>query len=452
MPKRRRTIILIIAALLLLPLSFYSGRLLERYAPLILTAQDRPALPATAPYGSLPLSQADRVAGLSAIWEQARYNYPFWQKLPDLDWDQAYRSFIPRVLAAEDDLAYYRLLEEFIALLQDGHTSLQLPPALTEQLGGPALRILPVGGQMVIAGASEPLVQAGLVRGAVLTAVDGRPVADLVTEVSRRMAASTPQDRLERTARQLLVGPTGSQVTLSVTLPDGSSRSVTVTREAAAAGTPALPLEVADQGDGIYLVTIRTFGSADVVKLFREAFPSFRGVKGLIFDVRENGGGNTSNGDAIISRMIRLPIRPGPWRTRERMPTLTAWGKGEQWYYGPTPWVWPSGLFGQYSGPVLVLTSPRTYSAAEDFVVRLQASGRAQVVGQPTGGSTGQPLLFPLPGGGTGRILTKWDRRPDGSEFVGVGLQPDIPVEPTAADLAAGRDAVLAKALETLRQ
>lgn len=58
---------------------------------------------------------------------------------------------------------------------------------------------------------------------------------------------------------------------------------------------------------------------------------------------------------------------------------------------------------------MIVLTSARTYSAAEDFVVAFDAMKRGTIVGEPTGGSTGQPLLFVLPGGGTGRVCTKRD-------------------------------------------
>ena len=100
-----------------------------------------------------------------------------------------------------------------------------------------------------------------------------------------------------------------------------------------------------------------------------------------------------------------------------------------------------------YAGPVLVLTSARTYSAAEDFVVAFDAMQRGRIVGEATGGSTGQPLLFDLPGGGKARICTKRDSYPDGREFVGVGVQPQVAVHPRAADLQAGRDTVLHAAL-----
>jgi C-terminal processing protease CtpA/Prc len=78
------------------------------------------------------------------------------------------------------------------------------------------------------------------------------------------------------------------------------------------------------------------------------------------------------------------------------------------------------------------------------------------LVGQRTNGSTGQPLLVELPGGVTARICTKWDSYPDGREFVGVGVIPDVEVYPTQREIADGlwadgRDPVLDRGLEVLR-
>jgi C-terminal processing protease CtpA/Prc len=77
---------------------------------------------------------------------------------------------------------------------------------------------------------------------------------------------------------------------------------------------------------------------------------------------------------------------------------------------------------------------------------------RGTIVGEPTGGSTGQPLMFKLPGGGAARVCTKRDTYPDGKDFVGVGVQPQVLVRPTIADFRAGRDTVLEAALDFLRK
>jgi C-terminal processing protease CtpA/Prc len=100
-----------------------------------------------------------------------------------------------------------------------------------------------------------------------------------------------------------------------------------------------------------------------------------------------------------------------------------------------------------FHGPIVLLTSAGTHSAAEDFVGPLKAGGRGKTVGEATAGSTGNPLLFDLPGSGGFRVCTRYMLLPDGSEFIGVGIPPDTEVRPTAADIASGRDPVLGRAV-----
>lgn len=59
-------------------------------------------------------------------------------------------------------------------------------------------------------------------------------------------------------------------------------------------------------------------------------------------------------------------------------------------------------------------------------------------MGERSFGSTGQPYYFDLPGGGSARGCTKKDVYPDGREFVGYGVKPDVEVKPTLQDFLQG--------------
>ena len=96
-----------------------------------------------------------------------------------------------------------------------------------------------------------------------------------------------------------------------------------------------------------------------------------------------------------------------------------------------------------YEGPVTLLTSRYTVSAAEDFVAMFRSTGRGTVVGEATQGTTGTPLLLPLSGGGRARICSIGNRLIDGTEFIGVGIVPDLQMALTAEEYAAGKDSVL---------
>ena len=76
---------------------------------------------------------------------------------------------------------------------------------------------------------------------------------------------------------------------------------------------------------------------------------------------------------------------------------------------------------------------------------------RGPMIGEPTGGSTGQPLFFALPGGLKARVRSRHDTYPDGKEFVDVGVQPNIVIHPTVKGFRSGRDEVLEAAVKYLR-
>lgn len=78
------------------------------------------------PY-AVNIPDADKLAGLSLLWAQAKFGFANFWHVPQLNWDLTYRSFIPKVLATHSTAEYYRILQSFYALLEDGHTAVYLP-------------------------------------------------------------------------------------------------------------------------------------------------------------------------------------------------------------------------------------------------------------------------------------------------------------------------------------
>ncbi len=60
-------------------------------------------------------------------------------------------------------------------------------------------------------------------------------------------------------------------------------------------------------------------------------------------------------------------------------------------------------------------------------------------------------MIRDLPLGGKMHLATTWSKLVDGSEFVNVGIAPDIHVEKSVDDLKNGTDIVLKKGLDFLR-
>jgi carboxyl-terminal processing protease len=81
-----------------------------------------------------------------------------------------------------------------------------------------------------------------------------------------------------------------------------------------------------------------------------------------------------------------------------------------------------------FRGPVAVLTSPVTASAAEVFVAALRYHKRARIVGAPTFGKCEAQSFFPLPDGGALRLSVDRFVRPSGEACYHGSIIPDVPI------------------------
>jgi C-terminal processing protease CtpA/Prc len=398
------------------------------------------------------LTDAERVAGLSKLWSEVKYNFGYPEKLIRLRWDQLYLDWIPKVLAARSTGDYYKQLMLLCAKLEDGHTNVY-PPAELDVSAKPPLRTAKIGDRVFIVEVQAPSLEAvGIRAGMEILKVDGEPVlAYARREVEPYQSSSTPQDREVRTFYYgFLRGPKAQPVRLTLRAADGSESDHTIARGGYSdiRRTPAFAWQALP--GGVALVTLNSFDNFQTAQQFGEQFGRIRESSAMILDLRQNGGGNSGVGFEILKRLINRPVKTSRQVMRRYGPTDRARGTLLEWDEVAAAEIGPADG-PRFDGPVVVLTSAATFSAAEDFLVAWKDSGRGPIIGSASGGSTGQPLTFKLPGGGSARVCTKRDTFPDGREWVGVGIQPDIAVRLEAADVIAGRDAVLERALAYLK-
>ena len=100
--------------------------------------------------------------------------------------------------------------------------------------------------------------------------------------------------------------------------------------------------------------------------------------------------------------------------------------------------------------PTVILVNDATGNAAETFLVIAASQPHMSTVGTTTSGRVGAVAHYSLLPGLECGICTQEVRLPDGEEFAGRGIAPDVVVENTMQDVLSGRDAVLEKALEIL--
>lgn len=388
-----------------------------------------------------PISREERIQGLAALWAEARVSFAYWDRVAGLDWDASFREYLPLVEAAEEPAEYYRLLKAFVVQLNEGHTYVVPPPWLRTELVSPPVGVRCIGGAIVV-------LRGELPAGTVITHVDGRPAGEGLAEVAVTLNASTEPSRLSMAAAYLLAGARDSTVALGVRKPDGTEERVTFKRT----GLPPRPVfERVNLGGGRILVRINSWATPAAAEEFHAAFPDFDGVNALIFDLRYNGGGNSQYGEKILRRLVAEPVPPySISETPLYWGAMTFAGFSRLMLASPEPPTEPDTTRPRFDGPVAVLTSPSTGSASEDFCMLFRTARRGLIVGEPTSGSTGNPAIFQLPGGGIAGISATRVTWRDGSPLIGVGVLPDIPCVPTPAGLGAGRDEVLEVALAAL--
>jgi len=105
-----------------------------------------------------------------------------------------------------------------------------------------------------------------------------------------------------------------------------------------------------------------------------------------------------------------------------------------------------------FKGKVAILINETTQSQAEYTTMALRAAPQAKVFGSTTAGADGNVSEIFLPGQIRTMISGIGIYTPEGEETQRVGIIPDVEVKPTIKGKQAGKDEVLDKALEWLKQ
>jgi hypothetical protein len=167
---------------------------------------------------------------------------------------------------------------------------------------------------------------------------------------------------------------------------------------------------------------------------------SLKGTRGIVVDIRSNGGGNDGLGNIVAGRFadqqrVYSYIR---WRNGPRHSDFTD-------YQAST--IQPQGLR-QFTKRVALLTNRRCFSSAEGTILMFRALTNVVTIGDTTGGGSANPIDLQLPNRWTYRVSRWIQYTAQKTVFEGIGLPPDIPIWISPVDSAAGRDAILERAIQ----
>jgi carboxyl-terminal processing protease len=398
----------------------------------------RPAAQATT---TMPANDLHKVRGMMREALETVKKHYYDPSFRGLDLETRYREYDEKLKMAPTMNAGLTLVAAFLGGLNDSHTSFLPPPhAYTFDYG---YRLVVIGDNVFVERVRPGTDAASKVQpGDQLLSLNGGGVG---RESFHRMWYLFHILQPQPTTRLELRDPAGTErvVTVATTVTPGRTvRNLT----GPGAGMEIQELErdmedvarrlrqrhVERAGVMIWKMPHFVLENAEVDQLFGTA----KKQGALILDLRGNAGGLITALHRMVANVFRTDVTIATRVGRKGRDPMTAKGRGDA----------------AFTGPLIVLVDSGSTSSAEIFARTVQLQKRGVVIGDRSAGAVMEARMHPFFQGDPVALfyqflVTDADIvMPDGRSLEGAGVVPDEPLLPTGADLAAGRDPVLARA------
>ncbi|OLE55362.1 MAG: hypothetical protein AUG51_03555 [Acidobacteria bacterium 13_1_20CM_3_53_8] len=380
-----------------------------------------------------------------AWWTIQNLYYDPW--FHGVDWREQRNLFRPLAAEAQTEKEFYAILRRMVGTLNDAHTRVFAPE---EKFDWQRPRFISVGvsvrevdGEPTVVSVERDsqAARAGLRAGDVIASIDNTPA---LTIFERRMneqgGSSTVAAARLRAMATVFDGAPGSSVKVVWTDGRGRRREAELVREWEER-EPALRAQ--RLRGGFALVEFSAFTPEIARDFMRSLSEQLSNTRGLIIDLRNNGGGDAEAMTEIASAFLPAGDSLGQFMDRAGRIALEPRTRSAL--------LFSSDSITHTNAPLVIITSERTSSAAEIFVAAMERAGRAMTVGSPTCGCVlAIRRAHTLPDGGQLDVSEMDYRTAGGARLEGVGLAPDEKIVLERRDLLAHRDRALDRAVELL--
>ncbi|HEV7904843.1 MAG TPA: S41 family peptidase [Pyrinomonadaceae bacterium] len=389
-----------------------------------------------------------RLIVFDETWRVIRERY-YDPTLHGVDWDELRARLRPLAAEAHGETEFYTVLRRLTSRLRDAHTRVFAPDERfdwqrpTYISVGVSLR--EIAGEIVVTNVEREseAARGGVRAGDELLEIEGEPVATVFARnLKEETGASTDVAARQHAAARLFRGARDTFVTATFATNDGRATKKIRLHRVLQNRAPALRVQKAE---GFPVVNFNIFVpeiASELMRALRRG--ELRTARGLIIDLRDNGGGHAETMTDIASAFLPQGTNLGEFTDREGRIASTPQTRAAM--------LFAADAVAEFRGAVVVLTSTRTASAAEIFAAALQESKRASVVGEQTCGCVlAIRRRHTLPDGGLLDISEMDFRTARHTRLEGAGITPDELVQPTRRDLRDGRDPALEHAVRILK-
>lgn len=436
MGKGKKGLNILIALALVATLSFYALPFAPASFPSVRAGRIDSAAVSTA-------TREGRLAVFDDVWSRINERY-YDRGFHGLDWEAQRATFRSHAAEAGSGEELYAVLRRMIAILNDPHTRVFSPAEkfdwwrprfVTTGLGIAEIDGLPTVVKVERGSAPQ---QAGVRVGDVIEKVNGQAAASLVESRLTDLASTNASSRFRAFAK-LLDGPPESLVDVSWKGKDGKQKSARFERHWE---QRELGVRMRRESGQYVVVEIDAFTKPIAVGFARVLKEKLSGARGVVLDLRGNGGGDAEAMSEVASTFLGAGFNLGQFTDRFG-------GSFSIATHFRSPF--SPELLAQTKLPLVVLASERTSSAAEIFIEALKISSRATIVGTETCGCVlAVRTRHELPDGGLLDISELDYETAAGQRLEGHGIKPDETVVTSRSDLYSGRDRAMELAISRL--
>jgi len=430
------------------------------------------------PYSTSFPDENLRLLALYRYWNIIQYFFPY-KYLTDKNWDEVLREYIPKFINAKTALEYQLTVLQLAGETNDTHArhflganeidllrGTRYAPFRTNEIDSlrgtryAPFRVRFIENKLTVTDYFKPELKetAGLEIGDFITHINGKEIEYIIDSIKSYYPASNEAARMYYIAPDLVrsnnhsihivYNSSGTIKQKELTLYERSDLNMNEISNKLSYDSIMI------DKDSMFIgyITLETINESEISHIKK----SFMNAKGIIIDIR--------NYPATF-----VPFSLGNYFTSKRKPfarftTANLNNPGEFNFSRNVSFLdnnagnrYSSNIFETprsekyFQGKLVVIVNEETISQAEYTAMAFRAGDNTVIIGSQTQGADGNVSFIPLPGGLKAGISGIGVYYPAGRGTQRIGIVPDIEVKPTIQGIREGRDELLEKAIEIIK-
>jgi C-terminal processing protease CtpA/Prc len=379
----------------------------------------------------------NRLAGVIITWNTIQHFYSYRDVLPN-DWDGVLIKYLTACYQVKNTDDYMKLLNSLLSLINDGHAFAYLKNGPISYF--PSFKCKYINDSLIVSYAHDSL-KGKIEKGDNILLVDGIKIEHLMKQKRDETSAATKSYSNYLAANSILRSNKNRWLNLQVQKPSGKIIKVDIYR-----GLRYMEYssQIINPNPKSLLINDSTF----YINFNNASYASIDSLlpvllnKNIICDLR----GYPNNNDGFIRHLLKMDDTVAH---HFKIPNVL-YPDFKQVNYKPVGWQLKKKE-PHLTGKIVFLIDCSIISYGESFMALAEHYRLGTIIGEHTAGTNGNMARTDLPVSGisfayTGMLVTK----PNGSRLHGIGILPNIEVQPTVNGIKNKKDEILEKAIEFL--